>query len=112
MSDPQDTAAKPPEALQEAPQVAPPDASPDAPQAEAPAEPVPPARDPVDTADMTGIGRKMVALAKDGNTKAAEVARKTGRWAQQAGRSVTPPVSGAASVAEADGAVVADAAGR
>lgn len=106
MSDPQDTAAKPPEAPQEAP----PDASPDAPQAEAPTEPVPPAREPVDTADMTGIGRVMVAKAKEGDTKAAEVARKTWRWPQQAVRLVLPPVSDAASLAVAHGAVIATAA--
>jgi hypothetical protein len=99
MSDPQDTAAaKPPEAPPDTPQAAP--------------QPVPakPAGEPIDAADMAGIARVVVGKAKDGDMRAAEVARKTWRWPQQAVRLELPPVSDAASLAEAHGAVIATAA--
>ncbi|MBN9086375.1 MAG: hypothetical protein J0J01_05665 [Reyranella sp.] len=71
---------------------------------------VKPAGEPVDAADMAEIGRVMVAKAKNGDTRAAEVARKTWRWPQQAVRIDLPPVTGAASLAEAHAAVIATAA--
>ena len=69
-----------------------------------------PAGEPVDAADMAEIGRVMVAKAKEGDTQAAEVARKTWRWPQPAVRLDLPPVTGAASLAEAHAAVIAAAA--
>jgi hypothetical protein len=81
--------------------------------APAPEAPNPPARaagEPIDAADMAEIARVVVAKAKDGDMKAAEVARKTWRWPQQAVRLELPPVTGAASLAEAHAAVIATAA--
>jgi hypothetical protein len=70
-----------------------------------------PAGEPIDAADMTDISRVVVAKAKDGDMKAAEVARKTWRWPQQLGaRLELPPVTDAASLARAHGAVIATAA--
>jgi hypothetical protein len=92
---PQDTAA------------APHDAERDTASAETPR--VRPASAPVDAADMADISRVMVTKAKDGDTRAAEVARKTWRWPQQAVRLALPPVTGAASLAEAHAAVIATA---
>lgn len=69
-----------------------------------------PAGEPVDATDMADIGRVVVAKAKNGDMKAAEVARKTWRWPQQAVRLELPPVTDAASLAKAHGAVIATAA--
>lgn len=98
MSDPTDAAAKP----QEAPQ----DAAQGAPQT----VPAKPAGEPIDAADMAEIARVVVAKAKDGDMKAAEVARKTWRWPQPTVRLALPPVTDAASLAQAHGAVIATAA--
>ena len=96
MSDPQETSAETQDTAQDA----------------APAEIVrkKPAGEPIDAADMAGIARVVVARAKDGDMKAAEVARKTWRWPQQAVHIDLPPVTDAASLAEAHGAVIATAA--
>jgi hypothetical protein len=69
-----------------------------------------PAREPIDAADMAEIARVVVARAKDGDMKAAEVARKTWRWPQPAVCIDLPPVTDAASLAQAHAAVIAEAA--
>ena len=68
------------------------------------------ASEPVDAADMADIARVVVARAKDGDMRAAEVARKTWRWPQPAVWIDLPPVSDAASLAQAHAAVIATAA--
>jgi len=92
MSDPNDTSSQP--------------------QDVAPIEPVraKPAREPIDTTDMAEIARVVVAQAKGGDMKAAEVARKTWRWPQLAVCIDLPPVGDAASLAKAHAAVIAEAA--
>jgi hypothetical protein len=85
-------------------------AAPAPPQATAPAVPAKPVGEPIDAADMADIGRVVVAKAKEGDMKAAEVARKTWRWPQTAVHLDLPPVTDAASLAAAHAAVIAAAA--
>ena len=92
MSDPNDTTSRPP--------------------AGAAIEPAraKPTREPIDAADMAEIARVVVARARDGDMRAAEVARKTWRWPQQSVLLDLPPVGDAASLARAHAAVIAAAA--
>lgn len=91
MSDPDDTPA---------PQAAP-----------SPPAPAKPAGQPIDAADMADIGRVVVAQAKGGDMRAAEVARKTWRWPPRAVRiDNLPPVTDPASLAAAHAEVIAAAA--
>ena len=70
-----------------------------------------PAREPIDATDMVDIGRVVVAKAKDGVMKAAEVAYKIRRYQPPEVRlDDLPPVSDAASLAEAHAKVIAAAA--
>lgn len=70
-----------------------------------------PTREPIDASDMMDIGRVVVAKAKDGGMKAAEVACKIRRWQPpQARLDDLPSVSDAASLAEAHAKVIAAAA--
>ena len=70
-----------------------------------------PAGEPVDAADMAQIGRVVVAKAKDGDMKAAEVAYKIRRWQPPEVRlDDLPPVGDAASLAAAHAKVIAAAA--
>jgi hypothetical protein len=69
-----------------------------------------PAGEPIDAVDMAEIARVVVAKAKDGDMKAAEVARKTWRWPQPAVQVDLPPVTDPASLAAAHAAVIAAAA--
>lgn len=85
-------------------------AAPAPPQATAPAVPAKPVGEPIDAADMADIGRVVVAKAKEGDMKAAEVARKTWRWPQTAVHLDLPPVTDAASLAAAHAVVIAAAA--
>jgi len=107
MNDPDDTPAP-----QGAEPTAPQGAEPTAPLPGAsPTAPAKPAGEPIDAADMTEIARVVVARAKDGDMKAAEVARKTWRWPQQAVRlNGLPPVTDATSLAQAHAEVIAAAA--
>jgi len=103
----QETPADSPKKTATAPQQAGQDAPPSEPVRARPAAP------PVAAADMAEICRVMVAKAKDGDTQAAEVVRKTWRWPPpQAVQIALPPVTGAASLAEAHAAVIAMAAAR
>ncbi len=68
------------------------------------------AGEPIDAADMAEIARVVVARAKEGDMKAAEVARKTWRWPQPAVQVDLPPVTDPASLAAAHAAVIAAAA--
>src|SRR4051794_29085965 len=112
MSDPQDTLKDTGKDTGTAPQDAERDAAPiETARAKPAGQPVAATGQPVDAADMADICRVMVAKAKDGDTQAAEVARKTWRWPPpQAVRIELPPVTGAASLAEAHAAVIATAA--
>jgi hypothetical protein len=101
MNDPNDTTE---------PQGAPPNEPQAAPQTAPQALRAKPAGEPVDAADMADIARVVVAKAKDGDMKAAEVARKTWRWPQPVVWIDLPPVSDAASLARAHAEVIAAAA--
>jgi len=104
MNDPDDTPAP-----QGAEPTAPQGAEPTAPLPGAsPTAPAKPAGEPIDAADMAEVARVVVARAKDGDMRAAEVARKTWRWPQV--RLDLPPVSDAASLAHAHATVIATAA--
>jgi hypothetical protein len=80
------------------------------PQEAPPPVPAKPPGEPIDATDMAEIARVVVAQAKDGDMKAAEVARKTWRWPQPAVHVDLPPVTDAASLAAAHAAVIAAAA--
>jgi hypothetical protein len=80
------------------------------PQGAAPAAPAKAPGEPIDAADMAEIARVVVAKAKEGDMKAAEVARKTWRWPQPAAQVDLPPVTDPASLAAAHAAVIAAAA--
>jgi len=81
-----------------------------APQGYLPPATAKPPGEPIDAADMADIGRVVVAQAKGGDMRAAEVARKTWRWPQPAVHVDLPPVTDAASLAAAHAAVIAAAA--
>ena len=70
-----------------------------------------PAGEPIGAADMADVARVVVAKAKDGDMKAAEVAYKIRRWQPPEVRlDDLPSVGDAASLAEAHAKVIAAAA--
>jgi hypothetical protein len=76
-----------------------------------PAASAKPAGEPIDAADMAAVARVVVAKAKDGDMKAAEVAYKIRRWQPpEAQLDDLPSVGDAASLAEAHAKVIAAAA--
>jgi hypothetical protein len=75
-----------------------------------PALPARPPGEPIDAADMAEIARIVMAKAREGDMKAAELVRKLWRWARPAVHIDLPPVTDAASLAEAHAPVIAAAA--